>query len=124
MPGSTVILEANVTLAYEPMMFVRQGFGTACVEDLYVVTAGGCERLSEAPKSDGSSRDGPASTTWRLVIGNLVSAGRRADTVAREGPETRWCLTGSMAGRGRLRGHCRIDTLALRTWGRWKTATR
>ena len=48
-PGSNVILEANTTFAYEPM-FVRKGFGTACVEDLYVVTATGCERLSEAPE--------------------------------------------------------------------------
>jgi Xaa-Pro aminopeptidase len=38
-----------MTFAYEPML-VRQGFGTACVEDLYVVTATGCERLSEAPE--------------------------------------------------------------------------
>ena len=48
-PGSNVILEANMTFAYEPM-FVRKDFGTACVEDLYVVTATGCERLSEAPE--------------------------------------------------------------------------
>jgi Xaa-Pro aminopeptidase len=48
-PGSNVILEANTTFAYEPM-FVRKDFGTACVEDLYVVTATGCERLSEAPE--------------------------------------------------------------------------
>jgi Xaa-Pro aminopeptidase len=47
-PGSNVILEANMTFAYEPML-VRKDFGTACVEDLYVVTATGCERLSEAP---------------------------------------------------------------------------
>ena len=48
-PGSTVVLEKNMTFAYEPML-VRQNFGTACVEDLYVVTADGCERLSEAPE--------------------------------------------------------------------------
>ena len=48
-PGSQAILEKNMTFAYEPML-VRQGFGTACVEDLYVVTATGCERLSEAPE--------------------------------------------------------------------------
>jgi Xaa-Pro aminopeptidase len=48
-PGSNVILERNVTFAYEPML-VRKDFGTACVEDLYVVTATGCERLSEAPE--------------------------------------------------------------------------
>ena len=48
-PGSNAILEANMTFAYEPM-FVRKGFGTACIEDLYVVTATGCERLSEAPE--------------------------------------------------------------------------
>jgi Xaa-Pro aminopeptidase len=48
-PGSNVILERNMTFAYEPM-FVRKDFGTACVEDLYVVTADGCERLSEAPE--------------------------------------------------------------------------
>jgi Xaa-Pro aminopeptidase len=48
-PGSHAILERNMTFAYEPML-VRQGFGTACVEDLYVVTATGCERLSEAPE--------------------------------------------------------------------------
>ena len=29
---------------------MRKDFGTACVEDLYVVTATGCERLSEAPE--------------------------------------------------------------------------
>jgi len=49
-PGSNAILERNMTFAYEPML-VRQGFGTACVEDLYVVTATGCERLSEAPEN-------------------------------------------------------------------------
>ena len=48
-PGSNAILERNMTFAYEPML-VRKGFGTACVEDLYVVTATGCERLSEAPE--------------------------------------------------------------------------
>jgi Xaa-Pro aminopeptidase len=48
-PGSQTILEANMTFAYEPML-VRQGFGTACVEDLYVVTTTGCQRLSEAPE--------------------------------------------------------------------------
>ena len=48
-PGSHAVLEQNMTFAYEPM-FVRQGFGTACVEDLYVVTATGCERLGEAPE--------------------------------------------------------------------------
>jgi Xaa-Pro aminopeptidase len=48
-PGSNAILERNMTFAYEPM-FVRKDFGTACVEDLYVVTADGCERLSEAPE--------------------------------------------------------------------------
>ncbi len=48
-PGSHVVLEANMTFAYEPM-FVRKGFGTACVEDLYVVTATGCARLSDAPE--------------------------------------------------------------------------
>jgi Xaa-Pro aminopeptidase len=48
-PGSNVVLERNMTFAYEPM-FVRKGFGTGCVEDLYVVTADGCERLSEAPQ--------------------------------------------------------------------------
>ncbi len=48
-PGSNAILEQNTTFAYEPML-VRKGFGTACVEDLYVVTATGCERLSAAPE--------------------------------------------------------------------------
>src|SRR5437867_6832712 len=48
-PGSQAVLEKNMTFAYEPML-VRKGFGTACVEDLYVVTATGCERLSEAPE--------------------------------------------------------------------------
>jgi Xaa-Pro aminopeptidase len=43
------VLEPNLTFAYEPML-VRKGFGTACVEDLYVVTAIGCRRLSEAPE--------------------------------------------------------------------------
>jgi len=48
-PGSHAVLERNMTFAYEPM-FVRKDFGTACVEDLYVVTADGCQRLSEAPE--------------------------------------------------------------------------
>jgi Xaa-Pro aminopeptidase len=48
-PGSQAVLERNMTFAYEPML-VRQGFGTACVEDLYVVTDTGCDRLSEAPE--------------------------------------------------------------------------
>jgi Xaa-Pro aminopeptidase len=48
-PGSQAVLEPNLTFAYEPML-VRKGFGTACVEDLYVVTATGCARLSEAPE--------------------------------------------------------------------------
>jgi Xaa-Pro aminopeptidase len=48
-PGSNVLLEKNMTFAYEPM-FVRKGFGTASVEDMFVVTATGCERLSEAPE--------------------------------------------------------------------------
>jgi Xaa-Pro aminopeptidase len=48
-PDSEVRLEQNMTFAYEPM-FVRKEFGTACVEDIYVVTATGCERLSEAPE--------------------------------------------------------------------------
>jgi Xaa-Pro aminopeptidase len=48
-PESDVILEKNMTFAYEPML-VQKGFGTACVEDLYVVTETGCERLSEAPE--------------------------------------------------------------------------
>jgi Xaa-Pro aminopeptidase len=48
-PNSNAILEKNMTFAYEPM-FVRKDFGTACVEDLYVVTETGCERLSEAPE--------------------------------------------------------------------------
>ena len=48
-PGSNVVLEKNMTFAYEPM-FVRKGFGTASVEDMFVVTATGCERLSEAPE--------------------------------------------------------------------------
>jgi Xaa-Pro aminopeptidase len=48
-PESNVILEKNMTFAYEPML-VQQGFGTACVEDIYVVTETGCERLSEAPE--------------------------------------------------------------------------
>jgi Xaa-Pro aminopeptidase len=49
MPGSNGVLEKNITFAYEPM-FVRKGFGTASVEDMFVVTATGCERLSEAPE--------------------------------------------------------------------------
>lgn len=49
MPGSNAILEATMTLVYEPML-IGKGFGTTCVEDLHVVTATGCERLSEAPE--------------------------------------------------------------------------
>jgi Xaa-Pro aminopeptidase len=48
-PGSSVVLEKNMTFAYEPML-VRRGFGTACAEDMYVVTATGCERLGDAPQ--------------------------------------------------------------------------
>lgn len=48
-PGSEVQLEKNMTFCYEPM-FVATGFGTACVEDMYVVTEDGCETLSQSPR--------------------------------------------------------------------------
>ena len=48
-PGSDVELESNMTFCYEPM-FVSTGFGTACVEDMYVVTENGCETLSQSPR--------------------------------------------------------------------------
>ncbi len=45
-PGNPARLEANMVFAFEPM-FVREGFGTACWEDDWVVTPSGVERLNQ-----------------------------------------------------------------------------
>jgi Xaa-Pro dipeptidase len=47
-PGNPARLEQNMVFAFEPML-VRQGFGTACWEDDWVVTASGVERLNQCP---------------------------------------------------------------------------
>jgi Xaa-Pro aminopeptidase len=47
-PGNPASLEQNMVFAFEPML-VRQGFGTACWEDDWVVTASGVERLNQCP---------------------------------------------------------------------------
>jgi len=47
-PGSPASLEENMVFAFEPML-VRRGFGTACWEDVWRVTASGAERLNECP---------------------------------------------------------------------------
>ncbi len=47
-PGNPAVLMENMVIAIEPM-FVRQGFGTACWEDVWRVTASGMERLNRCP---------------------------------------------------------------------------
>jgi len=47
-PGNPARLEQNMVFAFEPML-VREGFGTACWEDDWVVTASGVERLNQCP---------------------------------------------------------------------------
>jgi Xaa-Pro aminopeptidase len=44
-PGNPAPLEENMVFAFEPML-VKEGFGTACWEDLWWVTARGVERLN------------------------------------------------------------------------------
>ena len=45
-PGNPAVLEENMVFAFEPML-VRAGFGTACWEDDWRVTASGVERLNQ-----------------------------------------------------------------------------
>lgn len=47
-PGNPARLEQNMVFAFEPML-VRTGFGTACWEDDWVVTASGVDRLNQCP---------------------------------------------------------------------------
>ncbi|HEV2283984.1 MAG TPA: Xaa-Pro peptidase family protein [bacterium] len=47
-PGNPARLEQHMVFAFEPML-VREGFGTACWEDVWCVTASGVERLNECP---------------------------------------------------------------------------
>ena len=47
-PGNPARLEENMVFAFEPML-VRKGFGTACWEDVWRVTASGVERLNRCP---------------------------------------------------------------------------
>jgi Xaa-Pro aminopeptidase len=47
-PGNPASLDENMVFAFEPML-VRRGFGTACWEDVWRVTASGVERLNECP---------------------------------------------------------------------------
>jgi Xaa-Pro aminopeptidase len=47
-PGNPARLEEHMVFAFEPML-VRRGFGTACWEDVWHVTADGVERLNECP---------------------------------------------------------------------------
>lgn len=47
-PGNPAVLEENMVFAFEPML-VRSGFGTACWEDIWRVTADGVERLNTCP---------------------------------------------------------------------------
>ncbi|HKV43394.1 MAG TPA: Xaa-Pro peptidase family protein [bacterium] len=47
-PGNPARLEQNMVFAFEPML-VRTGFGTACWEDVWWVTASGVERLNQCP---------------------------------------------------------------------------
>jgi Xaa-Pro aminopeptidase len=44
-PGNPASLEENMVFAFEPML-VKEGFGTACWEDLWWVTSSGVERLN------------------------------------------------------------------------------
>ena len=45
-PGNPAALAENMVIAIEPML-VRQGFGTACWEDVWRVTRDGTERLNQ-----------------------------------------------------------------------------
>ena len=45
-PGNPTALQENMVLCFEPM-FVREGFGTACWEDIWRVTADGVENLNQ-----------------------------------------------------------------------------
>ncbi|HET7266030.1 MAG TPA: Xaa-Pro peptidase family protein [bacterium] len=47
-PGNPARLEQHMVFAFEPML-VRAGFGTACWEDVWTVTASGVERLNRCP---------------------------------------------------------------------------
>jgi Xaa-Pro dipeptidase len=47
-PGNPAALEENMVFAFEPML-VREGFGTACWEDMWRVSASGLERLNTCP---------------------------------------------------------------------------
>jgi len=47
-PGNPATLQENMVFAFEPML-VRRGFGTACWEDVWRVTADGVERLNSCP---------------------------------------------------------------------------
>lgn len=47
--GSEFRLEAGMTFALEPMLVVH-GLGTACIEDVVLVTADGAARLSDCPR--------------------------------------------------------------------------
>jgi Xaa-Pro dipeptidase len=47
-PGNPARLEEHMVFAFEPML-VRHGFGTACWEDVWAVTASGVERLNQCP---------------------------------------------------------------------------
>jgi len=47
-PGNPEVLEENMVFAFEPML-VKEGFGTACWEDIWRVTPDGVERLNECP---------------------------------------------------------------------------
>ncbi len=48
-PGSDAVLEENMVFCFEPML-VKYGFGTACVEHMYVVRKDRCENLSTCPE--------------------------------------------------------------------------
>lgn len=47
-PGNPAALEENMVFCFEPML-VKEGFGTACWEDIWWVTPEGVERLNECP---------------------------------------------------------------------------
>ena len=48
-PGSDAVLEEKMVFCFEPML-VKYGFGTACVEHMYVVRKDRCENLSTCPE--------------------------------------------------------------------------
>ncbi len=47
-PGNPAALEENMVFCFEPML-VKEGFGTACWEDIWWVNPEGVERLNECP---------------------------------------------------------------------------